>query len=264
MKDLDEKLRKADEILQKQSKNREHLLVLQRAQVEIPSIWKTGEVTQTALARTYGISQATVKRIIQGAGLEVKRVRVLNEEERAEITSLLQQDANVDQLAAAYHVSRNTIRRVGQETGVIFKGTRKPRRSDAEYELIREFDNEARRRFGGAGLYNLGMGLKQWEHRRAIAASAVADAEPDPGVDGGPILAPEEAYPDIPPPVQQWTPNEAFNEGSPEPAHTEADPTPGYTVDASPETIERNQEPDPEPEPAETEPAATPDPFRNF
>lgn len=198
----DERIAKADEELAKKQRHRDHLLVIKTAEAEIPSIWNTGQVTQAQLAAKYGISQITVRRILVDAGCVISRMRKLSPEERSEVASLIQQGERVDHLAGLYHVSRNTIRRVGLAEGALVKGVRKPRRSDEEYALIEAFDQEARARFGGAGLYNLGLGLKQWKskkkHQDAIIHGGSTPAEP---------------------PVQTWTPvaddSGAMNDGPP-------------------------------------------------
>lgn len=224
---------------------------VRQAEIEIPTAWDTGQVSQQSLANHYGISPATVKRILRDSGRKVTRLKKLNPEQRAEVVALLRQNENVAQLAVAYQVSQNTIRRVGMDAGVLEKGKRKPRRSDAEYQQIEAFDAELRQRFG-QGLYNLGIGLKAYHQRQKDQAAALAHAEaehPQPSPLNEEALAagriepqheaPSEApldpdtqlggndspWPEPDESVQQWEPTEpdpqpepAQNDGSPEPS----------------------------------------------
>ena len=230
----DEKIAKADEELAKKQKHRDHLVVIKTAESEIPSIWNTGQVTQAQLATKYGISQVTVRRILVDAGCTISRMRKLSPEERAEVASLIQQGERVDHLAGLYHVSRNTIRRVGLSEGVLIKGVRKPRRSDEEYALIEAFDKEARARFNGAGLYNLGLGLKQWKSKKKhqdeiLARSAQTAAFVD---DPEPLVSPDNAISTLVDPDDSG----AMNDGPPpEPTPEVEWPPPSHTPDpASP------------------------------
>lgn len=153
------------------------------AEAEIPGIWETGQVSQKQLALTYNISTNTVKRILQDSGLQITRHRQLKPEDRAEVANLHKASIPIEQIAIHLGVSRNTIRRVLLQSGLVEPGQRRARRSDEEYELIRAADTELRARFAGAGLYNLGMGLRQHDMKlRARAASAAADQVKAPTV----------------------------------------------------------------------------------
>jgi len=174
--DKEAQLAVANERARKAVEYRNKLLIIRVAEAEIPELHDTGEVTITALAKQYGISYPTVKRILRDAGRQDTRFRKLTEDERAEVAALIRQGRDHDHLAATYQVSRNTIRRIGLASGALQPGRRKARRSDEEYRLIAEFDQEARARFNGAGLYNLGMGLRQWQRRRGAQVEALKHA----------------------------------------------------------------------------------------
>lgn len=215
MTDFDDKIQAAEEKAARQVAYANKLRIVRTAEAEIPSIWDTGQVTITGLAKTYGISQVTVKRILKTHGRVIKRMRKLSDEERSQVAALLQQGHLPEALASKYGVSKNTIRRIGIEEGVFVKGQRRPRRSDAEYDVIREFDAEARSRFDGAGLYNLGLGLKSYDAKKKSEAAALINA------------------------------SQGQPEARPEPPHTEADPEPGY----DPPEVYQGPEANPEPEP---------------
>lgn len=230
MSNADEKYAKAEETLERAQRHRDRVLRIKTAEAEIPSIWDTGQVSQASLAKQYGISPMTVKRILQNAGRTIRRVRKLTDEERAEVGALLKSGENVDHIAQVYQVSRNTIRRTGLDLGVLKKGVRKPRRSDEEYEIIREWDTETRLRFNGSGLYNLGLGLRQYEARKKQMADATTAAEAAP--------LPDVAFIDTPDTIDESAggdPNHPLNQGSPvndgpppeaEPSTTEPEPNP--------------------------------------
>lgn len=250
--DYEDRIAKAEERAARATAYKESLQRVAIAEREIPGIWDTGEVTVVALSETYGISPVTVKRILNSAGRVIKRVKKLSNEERAEISALIQQGEHIANLAAKYKVSQNTVRRAGLESGVLVKGQRRPRRSDAEYEVIRAWDAETRQRFAGAGLYNLGLGLKAYDHKQKLRAQALAraneakvDAQPTPPEgydpphgDGGDVGVP------------------SWNEGqtSPESELYEGPDTPGNP------TPESHPEPQNDGSPADTLPDAAPDP----
>jgi transposase len=173
---FDDQIAKAEADVERRLKFIAQRKRVRQAEIEIPTAWDTGQVSQQALANHYGISAATVKRILRDSGRKVTRLKKLNTEQRSEVVALLRQNENVAQLAVAYQVSQNTIRRVGMDAGVLEKGKRKPRRSNAEYEQIEAFDQELRKRFG-QGLYNLGIGLKAYHARQKDQAAALAHAE---------------------------------------------------------------------------------------
>lgn len=219
----DEKVAKAEARAERAARYRDQLKIVQVAEQEIPSLWDTGQVSQQQVARQYGISPATVKRILRDAGRQVTRQRKLSEEQRREVVALLRANENVAQVAHSYQVSINTIRRVGIETGVLEKGRRKPRRSDAEYEQIRAFDDELRQRFG-QGLYNLGIGLKSYDQRQREKIKALANTRPVLPLGEPMILDPDEAYPAVVDAgyVAPTTPDEAADPRE-EPAETSPD-----------------------------------------
>jgi transposase len=172
----EEQLASASEKARKAVEYRNKLLIIRVAEAEIPELHDTGEITITALAKQYGISYPTVKRILRDAGRQDTRFRKLNDDERAEVAALIRQGRDHDHIAATYQISRNTVRRIGLQSGALKPGRRKARRSDEDYRLIAEFDQEARARFNGAGLYNLGMGLRQWQRRRGAQVEALKHA----------------------------------------------------------------------------------------
>lgn len=255
MTDFDDKIAKQEAVAQKALDRATRMRTIQRAEAEIPDVWDTGQVTQTALAKTYGISAVTVKRILRDSGRTVTRVKKLSHEERAEAGALIRQNVPIDAIAAQFQVSKNTIRRTGLDLGILTKGERRPRRSDAEYQVIKDFDDDVRVRFG-TGMYNLGLGLRTWEAKQRAEAragnpiGASKDAAAPPRVeplgqehDEARGIAPSEPQPvdgvgnDIPPPISE--------------------PDTTFTVNDPPST------PDTEVEP-ETETAPEPAPFRNF
>jgi len=241
--DYEEKIAKAEKKEADARKYRESLQRVAIAEREIPTIWDTGEVSVIKLSETYGISPVTVKRILNSAGRVIKRVKKLSAEERAEVSALIQQGEHINNLAAKYKVSQNTIRRAGLDSGVLVKGQRRPKRTDAEYEVIRAWDAETRSRFAGAGLYNLGLGLKAYDHKKKLQDKALARAtsEPQP-VDEAPILPPEEAYPAV-----YEGPDEPPTPGVDEAAH------PAPEADHSPADVLPDSAPEPDPTPAPEE-----------
>lgn len=181
MSTIDEKLSAAELKAARSASYRDKLLIIKTAEAEIPAIWDTGQVTLVALAKNYGISPMTVRRILRDAGRNTQRFRKLTAEEREEICGHLKQGATPDELSAAYRVSVATIRRAGIEGGAIDASQRQPRRSDEDYLMIQNFETEARARFG-AGLYSLGMGLRAWQARKRKQAEkqqAAAWQEPE-------------------------------------------------------------------------------------
>lgn len=240
----EEKLAKVEAQKAKTDRYHAQLVRVAQAEAEIPGIWETGQVSKKKLAGTYGISVATVTRILDTAGLEQTRYRKLRKEDRAEILGLFKSNVSIDQIAAHMGVSRNTVRRVLLDAGLVQPGHRAPRRSAEDYELIRAFDAEARARFNGAGLYNLGMGLRQWDAKQAVKTrdenEAKVEAQPTPPSDP----RDSEGTP-VPPPV--------FS----------AEPSPPQPVDdgpiVDPETDFPTWQPDPEPSEAPT-PEPTPEP----
>lgn len=157
------------------------LRVIKQAEQEIPGAYRTGEVTMQKLADQYAISPMTVRRILKDANVPTVKFQRLSDEQRAEIVQMLRAGEHSDAVATAYGVSRNTVRKVGLDAGVFTKGSRRPHRSDADYALIEAYDAETRARFNGAGLYNLGMGLKQWRAKKAAEAAALeAESAPAP------------------------------------------------------------------------------------
>lgn len=233
----EERFAKAEENAAKAERYINQLRRVAAAEAEIPSIWDTGQVSKKKLALTYNISVATVTRILHDAGRPVTRHRTLRPEDKAEICSLHKASVPIDQIVAHIGVSRNTVRRVLLDAKLVTKGQRRTRRTDEDYEMIRAADDELRARFGGAGLYNLGMGLRQYDAKLRARQADVRDPLPSPPlpVDGEgdeippPLyVAPEEpveAPVEQPVPedeVQQWTytgedDNGSSNEGSPEP-----------------------------------------------
>jgi len=243
----EEAIAKAEENERKARLRGETLRRIATAEAEIPSLWDTGEVTQNQLVQQYGIAAVTVKRILRDSGRKVTRVKKLKDDDRAQVVALLRANENVMVLAQQFGVSQNTIRRVGLEAGVLEKGKRKPRRSDAEYELIQAFDTECRQRFG-QGLYNLGIGLKTYHQRQNAKAEALKHSnETDPRPTYDPVLhdpnpvedpdtqlggndSPAPVWPptlEEPDEVQTWTPTV-------EPAPDQEDDVP-FTPEPAPE-----------------------------
>lgn len=237
-----DRLAQAEQTLRRAEAHRRKLLVIKTAEQEIPSIWDTGQVTMTRLAKDYGISPMTVRRILVDNGRAVHRFRKLTHEEKAEVVALLKRGESPENLAEVYKCSKATIRRVGLEAGALRKGQRKPRRSDAEYELILAFDEEARARFNGAGLYNLGLGLRAWQLKKRTEAAAERKAADGAGPeDLGDWDTPEEGEeqavthwePD--PSVQQWTHNDVVAATPPSPDRPGPHETPTVIGDGLPE-----------------------------
>lgn len=182
---IEDRIAKAEQRAAKQNAYAEQLRRIATAEAEIPNVYRTGEVSKAKLAETYGISSMTVTRILTDNGIEGTTVRRLNDEEKKEVAGLIKAGEDLDQVAESYGVSRNAVRQIGLKAGVLQPGQRKPHRSDSEYELIEQFDQEARARFGGAGLFNLGTGLRNWQAKRRSEAS------------GAPVPTPAEAHGDV-------------------------------------------------------------------
>lgn len=220
---IDEKIAKATERATKMSAYADQLRRIATAEAEIPAAYRTGEVSKQKLAEQYGISSMTVSRILSDNGIAGATVRRLTDEEKREVVALIRAEEPLDAIAEAFSVSRNSIRTVGLKAGVLKPGQRKPHRSDEEYAQIAAFDEEARARFGGAGLYNLGMGLKTWQARRKAAAAG----EPVPAEE----LVEDETVANFED-TGETSENEALahgdvsHGGTPEPPHTESDPEP--------------------------------------
>lgn len=160
-----ERLELAEERERKAAAHRDRLRRVATAEAEVPGVWATGETTKQKLADTYGVSVATITRILEVNGVPQTRIRHLSDEERKEIAQLLGSGTSSLELQAAYGVSHNTVRKIGLDFGILKPGERKPQRSDEEYERIQDLDKLARDRFG-AGIYNLGVGLKTWEQKQ--------------------------------------------------------------------------------------------------
>lgn len=242
----EERFAKAEENAAKAERYINQLRRVAAAEAEIPSIWDTGQVSKKKLALTYNISVATVTRILHDAGRPVTRHRTLRPEDKAEICSLHKASVPIDQIVAHIGVSRNTVRRVLLDAKLVTKGQRRTRRTDEDYEMIRAADDELRARFGGAGLYNLGMGLRQYDAKLRARQAGVGDllpSEPQP-VDGEgneippPIyVAPEEPAeaPEPQPEPEEWggfgdpsaTPIDETPAPKPTPAPRPAPPPPG-------------------------------------
>ena len=257
--DLDHLIARANERERKARERSDQLRRIATAEAEIPGVWDTGEVTQNDLVETYGIAPATVKRILRDAGRKITRVRKLSEDDRRQVVALLKANEPIIVLADQFNVSQNTIRRVGLETGVLEKGKRKPRRSDAEYALIEAFDEECRQRFG-QGLYNLGIGLKAYHSRQKSKAAALAHANeakvaatPEPPAHEAPSEAPvdedgnpidtqlggnDNQWPEPAEDLKQWAPVV-----EPQPVDEDGNPIP------TPEPTETSTEGSPEPSP---------------
>lgn len=255
--DIQELLARSEERERKARERSESLRRIATAEAEIPSLWRTGEVSQNQLVQKYGIAPVTVKRILRDAGLKVTRVRKLSDDDRAQVVALLRVNESIIVLADQFGVSQNTIRRVGLETGVLEKGKRKPRRSDAEYELIQAFDDECRQRFG-QGLYNVGIGLKTYKQRQKAKAEALkhATSEPQPvDGDGNEIPPPPEPL-GSPPPVAPEDPDTQLGGND--------NPQPAWPTDAETPEEAQSWRPPVEPDPAEDTPYVpdenTPDP----
>lgn len=202
-KTLQERLAMAEEREKKAVAHRDKLRRVSVAEAEVPSVWKTGEVTKKGLADTYGVSEPTISRILEAAGFPQTRFRRATDEERNEIVTLLKSGTTKEEIAEAYSMSVNTVRGIGLKAGVLRPGERKPQRSDEDYARITELNELAIQRFG-SGLYNLGVGLRNWQRKQEIAAR-----ESQPAGEGSVAAALHAA-------------------GQPEPAHTEADAEPGY------------------------------------
>lgn len=164
-----ERLQKAEDRERKAAAHRDRLRRVSIAEAEVPNAYATGETSKQKLADIYGVSVATVTRILEVNGVQQTRVRHLSDEERKEIATLLGQGTTSLEIQAAYGVSHNTVRNIGLKFGVLKKGERKPQRSDEEYARIQELDQMAMQRFG-AGIYNLGVGLRTWEAKQKVAA----------------------------------------------------------------------------------------------
>lgn len=268
--DYDRLIAAAEQREAKAKARSESLRRIATAEAEIPSLMRTGEVSQNALVQKYGIAAVTVKRILRDAGIPVTRVRKLKDEDRAQVVAMLRANESILMLAKEYGVSQNTIRRIGMETGVLEKGKRKPRRSDAEYELIGEFDNELRQRFG-QGLYNLGIGYKAYLQRKKAKAENAAKLEPSEPQpvdgDGNLIPTPDQVpwppTPDTQDQVQQWVPKTAPEDpdtqlggnDAPWPEPTDPEPLPPVEEDDTPFQA-------PTVEPSEDENDGSPEPSR--
>jgi hypothetical protein len=170
-----EKIAQADERLAKMQKHQAMLRRVAIAESEIPGAYATGQVSMEKLGEQYGISSMTVKRILKDNGVTPKGARRLTDEDVQEIGALILAGHSRGDLAQHYGVSEASVRAAGLKTGAYKKGQRKPHRTDDEYELIKEWDAETRKRFAGAGLLSLGNGLKDWERRRAAKQAADAN-----------------------------------------------------------------------------------------
>lgn len=176
-----EKLELADQRVRKMENYREKLRLVSIAEREIPGAWRGGNDNKQKLADLYGISTMTVTRILSDNGIEPVRTHRLSDEEKTEVIALIKQHQGIPEIAAAYGTSVSTVRKLGVEAGLLEKGQRAAHRTDEEYRLISEFDEEAQKRFG-AGLYNLGMGLRSWKKKQAapLTASNVEAAPVNP------------------------------------------------------------------------------------
>lgn len=234
-----DRLAQAEETLRRAEAHRRKLLQIKTAEQEIPSLWDTNQVTMARLAKDYGISPMTVRRILVDNGRAVHRFRKLTHEEKAEVVGLLKRGESPEHLAEVYQCSKATIRRVGLEAGALRKGQRKPRRSDAEYALILAFDEEARARFNGAGLYNLGLGLRAWQLKKRGEAEAERKAEAGAGPeDMGDWNVPEEdetpsTVPARPEP-SEWTPDPSVKQWAPNPTSPPPSEVPTVIGDGDP------------------------------
>lgn len=205
-----ERLELAEERERKAAAHRDRLRRVATAEAEIPGVWGQPGVTKSKLADTYGISVATVTRILEVAGVPQTRVRQLTDEERKEIAQLLAQHTSSLEIQAAYGVSHNTVRNIGLKAGVLKPGERKPQRTDEEYRQIQELDQLAIQRFG-AGIYNLGVGLRTWEKKQEVAAQG-SPREQEAQVDSqsaGAVQSPEPSVEVSPAPVADTSPAQA-------------------------------------------------------
>lgn len=186
---LEEKMAAAEERRRKAERYHDQLVRVSTAEAEIPGIWDVGQgqgLTMKKLAEQYNISLPTVRRILRDAGRPVSKWRKLTDDERAEVVALLRQGSELLSISQHYGVSINSVRRIGKEAGIIRRGRRRPKRSDEEYALIEAFDQEARARFNGAGLYNLGLGLRSWKRRKEL--DAAYDEREESGESHSPLL----------------------------------------------------------------------------
>lgn len=201
MSTIEDRIQAADKRAAKAQAYRGQLQRIAVAEAEVPNAYRTGEVSKSKLAEQYGISTMTVGRILAEAGIAGTTQRRLNEEERREVAGMIKAGENLDQIAAAYGVSRNSIRTVGLKQGVLQPGERKPHRTAEEYALIEAFDQEARARFGGAGLFNLGTGLRNWHAKQrregANPNGDAAQAHGDVPTPQTPSAMPASATPEV-------------------------------------------------------------------
>lgn len=246
-----ERLEIAEERERKAAAHRDRLRRVSTAEAEVPGVWATGETSKSKLADTYGVSLATINRILEAAGVPMQRTKQVSDEERKEIAELLRQHTSSLEIQAAYGVSHNTVRNIGLKAGVLKPGERKPQRTDEEYERIQELDQLARQRFG-AGIYNLGVGLRTWEAKKKTetegsprerqeqeldSQSAGAIQEPQPSVEvseapqagqstpqeSPPLTDDEWVNPDPPTQVPQFDEEPAQNITTPSAPATEDD-----------------------------------------
>lgn len=230
-----QRLEKAEDRERKAAAHRDRLRRVATAEAEVPHAYATGETTKQKLADTYGVSVATIQRILEMNGVQTHRVRHLTDEERKEIASLLGSGTTSLEIQAAYGVSHNTVRKVGLESGVLKPGERKPQRSDEEYARIQELDELARQRFG-AGLYNLGVGLRSWEAKKKRETEGTPREQQEAVNEGSPQVSeesqPGQSTPPASPPLseEEWVnPEPPMQTGVPqfesEPSSPIAEPT---------------------------------------
>lgn len=191
-----ERLELAEERERKAAAHRDRLRRVATAEAEVPGVWATGETSKSKLADTYGVSVATINRILEVAGVTMTRVRQLTDEERKEIAELLRTGTSSLEIQAAYGISHNTVRNVGLKSGVLKPGERKPQRSDEEYRQIQELDQLAIQRFG-SGIYNLGVGLRTWEKKQKVAAEGTPRDQQEQELDSQSAGAIQEPQPSV-------------------------------------------------------------------
>lgn len=234
-----ERLEKAEARERKTREYRERLQRVATAEAEVPGAWATGEATKEGLARTYGVSVNTIQRILDANGVVTTRVHRLTDPERAEIATMLRQGTSSLEIQAAYGISHNTVRNIGLKAGVLRPGERKPQRTDEEYARIQELDELARQRFG-AGIYNLGVGLRTWERKQKLAAEGAPVADDGHGGELASALqesvTPEPApVPMGPPPSPPLLPTEEWHEPDPGNANQEAPVSPPSQLEPAPQ-----------------------------